>query len=227
MGGLEPVAGTGGSSAGSGGSDAGTGGAAGLGGMAGTGGGCVPTEPATEICDGVDNDCDDGVDDGGVCPDDCVGAVLGKHRYLLCHGPFSLTRTEARTECVDHGEELGVTMDLVRVESEAENGFLVDLIEEYPDSHAVWMSATDSSMAGAPGEGSWIWGPQDQALLFYEDGKVVDGLFAGWADEQPDDGGGPGSMENCAAFEPAYDYQWDDRACTEDTDMFLCEQLDD
>jgi hypothetical protein len=225
MGGLAPTAGTG--PAGGGGSDPGTGGGAGIAGMAGKGGGCMPTEPASEICDGVDNDCEGGIDDGNVCPSDCVGGVFGKHTYLLCHGDSQYTRQEARAECNAHGDELGLTLELVRVESEAENDFIMELIPLIDDGHAIWMGAGDGTMSGSEGEGSWVWSPSDYALVFYEDGEVVGDLFANWGEDQPDDGGfSAGTSEDCAVFAPAFDYRWDDRTCSDATDMYLCEQFD-
>jgi hypothetical protein len=226
-GGLAPTAGTTGA-AGSGGSDPGTGGGAGMAGMAGKGGGCMPTEPEDEICDGVDNDCKGGVDNGNVCPSDCVGGVFGKHTYLLCHGDWQYTRQEARAECNARGDELGLTLELVRVESEAENDFLMELITLIDDGHPIWMGAGDGTMTGSEGEGSWVWGPSDYALVFYEDGEVVGDLFANWGEDQPDDGGFSSAMsEDCAVFAPAFDYRWDDRVCSDATEMYLCEQLDD
>jgi hypothetical protein len=225
VGGADPTAGM----TGTGGSVAGTAGTDGLGGMVGTGGksGCEPTDPADEICDGIDNDCQDGIDDDGACPDGCVGATYDKHRYLLCHSEQTYTRMQAHSLCNDLGDELDVPLDLARVESEDENDFLVEFLSANPDYHLIWMSATDSMNAGSPREGSWVWGPEDRALLFYDDDEVVDGMFAYWAEGEPNDGGVLGASEDCGVFDPDRDYHWDDRVCSEETEMFLCEQLDD
>jgi hypothetical protein len=216
-GGADPTAGA----TGSGGSVAGT---DGLGGTGGTGT-CEPTEPSYEICDGVDNDCEDGIDGAGVCPDGCVGAVYDKHRYLLCHGEQTYTRMQAHSLCNSLGEVLDVPLDLARVETEDENDFLLEFLPANADTHVIWISATDSTNAGSPREGSWVWGPEGQALLFYEDDTVIDGLFAYWAEGEPDDGRSSAS-EDCGVIDPESDYHWDDRVCSDETEMFLCEQLD-
>lgn len=62
-GGIGGEGGSGGSEGGAGGSTGGTGGVGGVGGSGGSP--CVPT---TEVCDGVDNDCDPGTPDGSADP---------------------------------------------------------------------------------------------------------------------------------------------------------------
>ena len=82
-GGAVPAGGTAGAV--STGGTAGTGGA-GVGGGGGKGGkaGCVPTVPSAELCDGVDNNCMNGADEGSACPDNCTGATLQGHYYTFC-----------------------------------------------------------------------------------------------------------------------------------------------
>lgn len=88
--------GTGGSagSAGTGGD----GGSAGSGGDGGAGGeSCVPTVPATEVCDGVDNDCDPSTEDGSADPEKDQGCDTGL--MGICQGGTK-TCNNAAMECV-------------------------------------------------------------------------------------------------------------------------------
>lgn len=210
---------------------AGTLGLAGLGGFgafAGTGGSatCVPTVPSDEICDGIDNDCRGGIDDRGACPDGCVGAVYSDHRYLLCNGPGNTTysRLDAHDACSDHGDDLGITLDLVRVNSADEEAFVLGLISANNVSGAVWNGASDSGANGIDStEGTWVWGSSDNGVTFYEDGAPVMSRYNDWADGQPDDGGS-GQSQDCAVFDPAYGWKWNDVVCSQTLPAFVCEE---
>ena len=92
-------------------------------------------------------------------------------------------------------------------------------------SDAVWMGGTDSGTFSPDGEGSWVWGAQGSSVVFYDNGKVIDGMFADWGADQPDDGGN-GPSEDCAVFDPYYDLQWSDRGCNDETSTFICEEQD-
>jgi len=229
------IAGGGGVAGGGAGTDAsgGVAGTAGLGGFgafagAGTGGSatCVPTVPPDEICDGIDNDCHGGIDDQGVCPAGCVGAVDSDHRYLLCTGPGDTTysRLDAHTACGDDGDAMGITLDLVRVNSAEEEAFLLGLIAANHVTGGVWNGASDSSSSGIGStEGTWVWGSTTNGVTFYKDGAPVMNRYNDWAPGEPDNGG-TGTAENCAIFDPALDWQWNDVNCLQKYASFICEE---
>jgi hypothetical protein len=236
LGGGSGVAGMAGGSAGAsanggvGGVDA-TGGLAGLGANGGMSGAasCVPTVPPTEICDGIDNDCQNGIDDHGVCPAGCFGAIYSGHRYLLCEGTGQMTfnRNDAHTACVNHGTDLGLTLDLVRINSADEDAFVLGLIAAHQITDAVWNAASDSPMAPVNStEGTWVWGNSDNGVVFYRAGAPVSNRYNDWASGQPVDGGGPGPGMNkdCAVFDPASDWHWVSVSCDTKTTAFVCEE---
>lgn len=213
-------AGTGG--AGTGG--AGTGGA-GMGG-AGTGGsgGCVPTVPATERCDGIDNNCTGGVDEGAACPDNCTGATRAGHTYLLCSfedtsGPMNRVRTwmQALDFCTTRG------LGLVALESAEENQFVLAWIEKLKLTDNVWMAANDrDSVLGPSREGTWVWGAANGAVQFWqgdENGMPVMMRYEDWATGEPNNM----SNEDCGVFSADHDYAWDDRVCSNTYANFVCE----
>ena len=241
-GGSAGTAGSSGTGTGGGGASAGTngglGGSAGLGGAGATAGlggagagmggapSCVPTVPPDEICDGIDNDCQDGIDGPGVCPDGCVAAIYDDHRYLLCSGvgSYTYTRTEAHDACVTHGDDLGTTLDLVRINSAEENSFVLGLINDHGITDSVWNGASDSSMASVDStEGTWVWGSADNGVTFYRDGSPVSNRYNDWAPGQPDDDA-PGAGEDCAVFDPSKSWHWDDVSCSVETSSFVCEE---
>jgi hypothetical protein len=186
---------------------------------------CVPTVPPDEICDGIDNDCRDGVDGPGVCPDGCFGATYSNHRYLLCQGGgTTYTRNDAHTACASDATELGTTLDLVRINSAEENAFVLGLITAHHVTDPVWNGASDSSMSGVnSSEGTWVWGSTDNGVVFYRDGAPVSNRYNDWAPGQPDDGG-TGPSEDCAVFDPELNWHWDDVSCSLETSTFVCEE---
>ncbi len=202
------------------------GGGAGARGGAGGSPSCVPTDPAEEICDGLDNDCDGEVDGDNVCPDGCHGAVDSDHRYLVCTGPgdATYTRLDAHDACNDYGDALGITLDLVRINSSAEDVFVTGLLDEYSVSDAVWNGASDSSASSIGSmEGTWVWGSTDNGVTFYDDGAPVMMRYNDWADGEPDNDAS-GAGEDCAVFDPELGWEWNDVACGQDFPSFVCEE---
>jgi hypothetical protein len=195
---------TGGTSAGTGGTN--TGGTNTGGTSAGTGGGptCTPT---TEICDGVDNDCDKAVDPGNTCPAGCTGATYNGHRYVFCGKVDSAPA--AGTKCQ------GMGLSAVIIESAAENTFVTSKLKGLS-----WIGATDQFE-----EKHWIWAATND--VFWDD-KPLDGKYSNWTVGQPNNNGAMGADENCAAISTAAATkgEWNDLACTSKDLSVACESLD-
>lgn len=177
---------------------------------------CVPEE---ERCDGIDNDCENGIDDGNVCPDECVGAHFEGHDYLFCpeesSGPLGGGRTwaQARMYCVMQDKVL------VHLETEAEAKFVYAELAKLDLGLDAWMGATDR----VEDEWSWEGATMLDSVLFYDADSemVVDGFFVDWREGEPNDDGG----EDCGVIEDQGEgtYLWDDRACNEEQELFVCE----
>ena len=217
------MGGTGGGGMGGGGAGAGTSGVGGTAGVAGAGG-CVPSVPPTERCDGVDNNCMGGVDEGSACPDFCTGATRGGHTYLLCsfESATSGTRLRSWTQAQDFCTTR--THGLLFVETPEENAFILEWIAKLMLEDEVWMGANDRDSGLASNEGEWVWGVANNAVQFWDGddgGDPVMNRYNDWADGEPNNGGN----EDCGIYASNHDYQWDDRACTETFANFVCESL--
>jgi hypothetical protein len=213
-------AGTGGAGAGTGG--AGTGGA-GTGGAAGSGG-CVPTVPATERCDGIDNNCTGGVDEGVACPDHCTGATRAGHTYLLCafeNASGAMTRLRTWSQALEFCSMRG--FGLVAIESAEEDAFILQWIAEMELEDQVWMGANDRDQPLGPNrEGTWVWGSGNAAVQFWqggENGMSVMMRYEDWATGEPNNT----DNEDCGVLSAKHDYQWADRACASTFANFVCE----
>jgi hypothetical protein len=202
-------------------------GGAGMGGagMGGAGmGGCVPSVPSTERCDGIDNNCTGGVDEGSACPENCTGATRGGHTYLLCSfekASGATTRARTWTQAQMFCEMR--MLDLAYVESAEEDAFILDWIKGAGLEDSVWMGANDRDPTlGLTNEGTWVWGSANNAVQFWkgdEEGSAVMNRYQNWAEGEPNNDGN----EDCGAFVASFDYQWDDRACANTHDNFVCE----
>jgi hypothetical protein len=220
--------GTGGSSDTGGSGDAGGEGGVdvspGTGGAGGTMTGCV-AEP--ERCDGVSNDCDDEIDEDGVCPAACTAKSYDDHVYLLCYSEDSadaLGADDATARCGDLSAQFGLEQDLglVWIETSEENDFLLDWIDETTSTGVLWTGANDENR-----ETTWVWGRSTEAEQFYTGSSSGDGMpymdrFDDFASGQPD--GGDHDDEDCGAFDSDYGWQWADHFCTTLQPGFICEQ---
>lgn len=182
-----------------------------------------PCSANVELCDGLDNDCDDAVDEGTACAADCAGFALVDHGYMFCSA--SVVRDVAADRCELEG------MRLAWIETEEENEFLVDRIAaaDVPapedDEVLTYMGASDSG-----NEGNWIWrgrGVIADGFQFWQGanlGNAVNGAYENWSPSEPNN---TDDDENCGALSvfgannraPG---NWDDRDC--DSELpFVCE----
>ena len=181
---------------------------------------------STEICDGLDNDCDDSVDPMGTCSPQCGGFALGERGYMYCREP--LTRTQALGRC----EMLG--MHLAWLETPDENTALRAKIVATglaaPPGNAEILTQIGGSDEGDEGAWSWVGnGAVAGGFQFWQGGSEDDGgaavgaAYAAWAT------GEPSAMQNedCAAVSVVGGAMrvagaWDDRNCNEQL-PFVCE----
>jgi hypothetical protein len=184
----------------------------------------VTCEPSDEVCDGLDNDCDDVIDPGAACPDECTGFTLADRAYMFCE------------EAVDRGIALdrcgGEGMKLAWIETPGENAALVAAIDALGVAGAaellVQIGASDSD-----DEDEWFWSGNAAAVdgfQFWEGnaagdgGETVGGAYANWAVVEPNNS----DNEDCGALSingngDRTAGQWDDRACLDEL-PFLCEE---
>ena len=236
LGGASGAGATGGSGGGSGGStggsdnaggapEAGATGEAGSGGSAGSG--CVRE---TELCDGIDNDCDDSVDEGSVCPDSCTArrSPSDGHLYLLCISTDpddAIAGDDASARCGDIGTELGLELPfgLVWLESSEENELVKEwIVDAAPSDAVVWIGANDEAE-----ENIWVWGRRTGAVQFFTGDSSGGGTpymdrFNDWGSGQPD--AQDGSSADCAAFDSAVGWHWNDRSCAREEVGYMCEE---
>jgi hypothetical protein len=144
-----------------------------------------------EICDGLDNDGDGGIDEGSPLNPSCgtctfVLAVARDRWFAICSDPMPWS--DARTACAGFGPGA----DLVRIDDPIDQGVLIGLA---PGDHHIGL--TDEQE-----EGHWRWVDGTDAIV---DGNVVG--YDGWAGSQPE--GGP---ENCGELDSAQS-GWADTSC--------------
>jgi hypothetical protein len=213
-----------------GGPSAGVGGGAGTGdaGEVGTAGaGAEPCVPHAEVCDGLDNDCDDETDEEG-CPAGCEARFYAGHSYLLCipeNTDDQLAYNAATNYCDDAKSalDLAVAMVLVRIESSDENDFLKAWVRaSAPADGDIWIGANDID-----DENTWVWGRGRSAVQFFQGrnlggGVPVDGAFNDFGPDRPN--AVNGAEEDCGALDSDVDWQWNDVVCSQPRVGFVCEQ---
>jgi hypothetical protein len=175
----------------------------------GSGEGCVVTNGGVEICDGLDNDCDGVVDNGGVCGAGCTGATYGGHVYASCTTPVPFSG--AATDCASK------SMRLVRVDDAAENQFLYSIAFANPAnlSNAFWPWIGGSDIA-TPVE--WMWADGTVFWTGRNNGSAVGGLYTNWAAAAPTDASGT----YCTAMQRGGNGTWVDRGCA-NVQPYFCE----
>jgi hypothetical protein len=150
---------------------------------------------ATEVCDGLDNDCS-GQTDEGACTD-CTQVTYQDHTYQFCAGPNNWP--DAQDQCAMWG------YSLTTVEDEAEDLMMNEYIS-ITELGSVWIGLNDRGEENE-GEFTWISGLESS----YEDG---------WHPGEPNSY--QGNDEDCVEKREGFDGAWNDRTC-EDEIAFICE----
>ncbi len=140
---------------------------------------------AVEACNGIDDDCDGGLDDGAACPGD--GGEYDAHTYFFVTSAASWP--DAQAACASWGYHL------VDLRDAAEQTWVWATAEALDDAHRWWQGQSDQDT-----EGTFVW-----------DGGSPS-TFTDWRAGEPNDFGGD---EDCAAFADDGAGQWVDRPCEE------------
>jgi len=196
----------------------------GTGGTAGTAG-CVME---TERCDGIDNDCDDDIDEGAVCPDGCSVEVYDDHRYILCIAASKadgVTTDDAAARCDDLAHELdfAASFHLTAIESQAENDFLRTWLgDSLSGTAVVWIGANDRTE-----ENTWVWDFDPDGEQFFVGatgggGTPYKNRYNDWYPGSPRSLNG--EDQDCGSFDTGLDLHWDDRSCDSVELGFICEE---
>ncbi len=150
---------------------------------------------ANELCDGLDNDCSDTVDDGGVCP--CPVEYNDDVPYLYCM--TELTWADAASSCATVGYAL------VALEGPSEETWVVDTANTHSTA---WWWAGGNDLAV---EDDWRW----------PDGSLVSN-YTNWHSGEPNNSAGAGTQEDCIHLNRFADYTWNDNDC-DYASYYICE----
>jgi RHS repeat-associated protein len=156
---------------------------------------CTPTDTCQAgACRGSGNTC--------ASPGlGCTFATFDRHSYWFCRTERSWS--SARSSCQ------AVGMDLVAVETQAEDAFVSTLIDRH-----VWLGGTDAGT-----QGTWSWAVN--SARFWIDGNSggpINNLYANWENGGPD----WGITGDCAAKDATGADQWETFSCST-TVAYVCE----
>jgi hypothetical protein len=176
----------------------------------GAGEACVVTNGGIEVCDGLDNDCDGVVDNGGVCGPGCTGTTFGGHAYAFCTTAHIFN--DATSDCASK------SMRLARVDDAAENQFLYAIAFANPanTSTAFWPWIGGHDIA-TPLE--WLWADGTAFWAGRNNGSAVAGLYSNWASASPTDASGT----YCTTMQRGGNGTWVDRGCS-NLQPYFCEK---
>ncbi|MGE0867843.1 MAG: lectin-like protein [Kofleriaceae bacterium] len=154
-----------------------------------------------EVCDGIDNDCDNTTT--ASCPNECVAvrrpAPKDARVYLFC--ATELTWSDAYAACAQQG------FLLAQVDDASEDAFLTNEADDQFAGDDFWIGGTDEGS-----EATWRWGGGD---VFWSNGSPQPGQYANWASGEPDDH----DLANCLNIDPSDG--WHDDLCVR-TLAFVC-----
>jgi hypothetical protein len=203
----------------------GVGGGSGSGGKASGGkGGCGSQ---AEVCDGLNNNCSGGADEGDACPSGCDGLTEAGRVYVLCSGNrHSGSWQAAEAQCADAiSVAAGTAMTLAVIETAEENELLAEWVQTRVMSDGAWMGANDLDV-----DNEWAWGTGASRVPFYvdegegNDGYAVMNRYNDWGNGRPNGDTAMQDDEDCGHFDPVYNWRWNDRRCGDELPAFVCEQ---
>ncbi len=150
---------------------------------------------AVETCNGIDDDCNGLIDDGGVCSD-CELEYYGDDDvpYLFCYGDRRAW-SRAALECEGYGYEI------VTIDDDTENSWVTNTANSY-ETGRWWIGLSDRDT-----EGTYAW----------YSGTAVS--YTNWAPGEPND---PSGHSDCVAFGRNSTETWSDEQCNA-ARPFVCE----
>jgi hypothetical protein len=140
---------------------------------------------------------------------DCITGTYSGHTYVFCN--VKVGWVAARDNCASIG------LQLVRVDSAAENQYLHDNIYASAPKQGAWLGASDATV-----EGEWRWLDGDLFWLGSDTGTPQNGLYNAWyAGTQPS---AQQPARDCALLDLGSSSGWYDSDCTF-TQVFVCESV--
>ncbi|MBU6161634.1 MAG: C-type lectin domain-containing protein, partial [Myxococcales bacterium] len=170
----------------------------------------------TEICDGVDNDCNAGTGEGTQCTNafnapggssgaGCVGRWNSSTNrgYMMCQATSNRTHAQHRTRCQNQG------MDLALPNNETENEWLRNTFTAWRTFGQAWIGITRSTTSTS--RAGWTWIANGSAYPW----------DAGWRSGEPSGDGTcveiHGGASGCTSC------RWNDLGCSNSRDESMCE----
>jgi len=158
----------------------------------------------TELCDGIDNDCDEATVEQ--CPATCQPVRRpppdDQHVYLFC-GANQNWPTASAT-CAS------AMFTLAQIDDAAENAFIRATATQLFGAQNINFGANDRAA-----EDRWVWEDGTQFWQGRSGGQAVGGRFVNWSGGEPNDDSG----EDCG--EMVGDGRWNDHECG-DGRKFVC-----
>ena len=151
---------------------------------------------ASEICDGIDNDCNGNIDSNTLCKSELSYCRLRRRQgssYLFCRN--NRTWSVAKGECASLGYQLATIND------SGENTWIDGQVDFFASSRRWWIGYNDITL-----EDYWDW-----------DGPFS--TYTNWGSGEPNDAG---SGEDCVLLNQSSGGEWNDASCSTST-YFVCE----
>ena len=157
-----------------------------------------------ELCDGIDNDCDDVTNE--VCPATCQPVKRpppdDQHVYLFCGA--NQNWNNAHATCAS------AMFALAQIDDAAENAFVRATANQLFGGGQLHFGANDIAT-----EDRWLWEDGTQFWQGRANGMAIGGRFVNWNGGEPNDDSG----EDCG--EILADGHWNDGDCG-DNQRFVC-----